>query len=141
VIEIPLQLQHDYHSLSIIDAESIEKIKEFKPNQILRAKLWGVKKPRSVIQLNLYWACCKTVADNLEGKTKEDIDFDVKVALKHIKAFRVVKNITFIEVGSISFENLAHLSACNFFDRAFPVMAKMIGVRTEELLANADTQT
>jgi len=134
MIEVSLQLQKDNTTLRVISEEDEQRIMEFHPNQILRAKLYGVKKPRSVIQLNLYWALCKVVADNLEGKGKEDIDFDVKVALKHVKAFRIVNGVTFIEVGSISFANLYHLEACGFFDRAFPVMAKMIGVSTDELL-------
>ena len=45
---------------------------------------------------------------------------------------------TVIEVDSISYERLPHLIACKFFDRAFPVMAKMIGVTTDELLKNAE---
>ena len=139
MIEIPLQLKHDFKSLVVTSEEDRTALKNYHPNQILRAKITGVKKPRSYQQLKLYWACCRTVAENIEGKSKEDIDFEVKVILKHIRAFRVVKGATMIEVDSISFANLNHLEACNFFDRAFPVMAKMIGVKTEELLANADT--
>jgi len=138
MIEIPLQLNNEY-ALKVMSEEDRLKMKEFKPNQILRARLYGVKKPRSVIQLHLYWALCQVVAQNLEDKTKEDIDFEVKLALKHIKSFKVVKGVTYIEMDSISFANLDHIEACGYFDRAFPVMAKMIDVSTEELLKNADT--
>lgn len=140
MIEIPIQLQGDNKTLKVVTEEGLERIREFKPNQILRAKLYGAKKPRSILQLNLYWACAATVAENLEGVTKEDVDFEVKVTLKHIKAFKVIKGATFIEVDSIAFRNLPHLEACNFFDRAFPVMAKMIGVPTEKLLEYAGEQ-
>jgi len=136
MIECALQL-NDNNILYPFTEEDKDKIREFKKFQVLKAKLYGVKKPRSLEQLALYWVCCKTVADNLEDKTKEQIDFEIKIALKHIKSFRIVQGITYIEVGSISFANLDHLEACNFFDRAFPVMAKMIGVTTEELLQNA----
>ena len=135
MIECALQLKDD-NILYPFTEEDRDKIREFKRFQVLRAKLYGVKKPRSLEQLALYWVCCKTVADNLEDKTKEQIDFEVKIALKDIKSFRVVQGITYIEVGSISFANLDHLEACNFFDRAFPVMAKMIGITAEELLQN-----
>ena len=140
MIIIPLQLQPGYKILTVTSKDDQEALKNFLPNQILRAKLTGVKKPRSLRQLGLYWACCRAVARNMEGKTEEDIDFDVKMELKHIKAFRIVKGVTIVEVDSISFVNLPHLEACNFFDRAFPVMAKMIGVTTEDLLKNADTE-
>lgn len=139
MISIPLQLQPGYKTLAVLTQEDMQALKNYHPNQILRAKLTGIKKPRSYLQLKMYWACCRTVSENLEGKSKEDIDFDVKLALKHIKAFRIVNGVTMVEVGSISFENLPHLEACNFFERAWPVMAKMIGVTEEELLANADT--
>jgi len=136
MIECALQL-NDNNILYPFTEEDRGKIREFKKFQVLRAKLYGVKKPRSLEQLALYWVCCKTVADNLEDKTKEQIDFEVKIALKYIKSFRVVGGVTFIEVGSISFANLPHIESCAFFDRAFPVLAKMIGVTTEELLQNA----
>ena len=117
--------------------EDMDASKEFLPNQLVKIKATGVKKSRSYQQLKLYWACCRTVGDNL-GKDAKEIDFDVKIELRHIKAFRVVNNVTMIEVGSISFDNLTHLMACNYFQRAWPVMAKMIGVTEEVLLANAE---
>jgi hypothetical protein len=138
MIEIALQLGSDYR-LKPPSHEDLEALKAYSPNQILRAKLTGFKKPRSYQQLKLYWACCRAISENLENMTKEDVDFHVKIKLKHWKNARVVNGVTIIEPGSISFVELNHLEACNFFDRAFPVMAKMIGVSTEELLKNAET--
>lgn len=138
MIQIPLQVLQGHKLLAVMSEEDRTALRNYEVNQIVRAKITGVKKSRSYQQLKLYWACCRTVADNLEGKSKEDVDFAVKVELRHIRAFRVVGNTTMIEVGSISFAELPHLEACNYFDRAFPVMAKMIGVKTEELLKNAN---
>jgi hypothetical protein len=122
----------------VFSVEDVEKLKEFKPHQLLRAKLYGVKKPRSYNQLKLYWACCNAVAENLEEYTKEDVDFEVRTELRFIKHFKLVKGITYVELRSISYAELSHIEACNFFDRAFPIMAKMIGVTTEKLLENAE---
>ena len=141
--ECPLQIRdkcpacgHKFlHLIEMVSDASM--LSEFKLFQILKAKLYGVLKPRSVIQLHLYWALCGVVAGNLEDMTKEDVDFEVKVKLKHIKSFKVIKGATYIEVDSIAFRNLPHLEACNFFDRAFSVMAKMINVTLDELMANA----
>ena len=74
------------------------------------------------------------VADNLDGMTKEYVDFEVKVKLRHIKRFKVVNGVTVVEVDSISYARLDHLEACGFFDRAFPVLAGMIGVTVDELM-------
>jgi hypothetical protein len=119
-------------------------IKEFKQYQPIRAKLYGVQKPRSYQQLKTYWGGCNVVADNLDGMTKEDVDFEVKVHLRHWKQVRVIKKLssshsrpveqTIIEVDSISYARLAHLEACRYFDRAFPVLAGMIGVTVDELM-------
>ena len=66
-------------------------IKEFRQYQPIRAKLYGVKKPRSYKQLKTYWGGCNVVADNLDGMTPEEVDFEAKVRLKHIKQFKIIK--------------------------------------------------
>ena len=127
-------LQLDRKTLVPFSEADSEALKSFRQYQPIRAKLYGVEKPRSYEQLKTYWAGCNVVADNLEDKTKEDVDFDVKVKLKHIKRFKVVDGITIVEVDSISYDRLQHIEACNYFDRAFPVLAGMIGVTVEELM-------
>jgi hypothetical protein len=136
MIECVVQLKDDYTTRPFSE-EDLELLREFKPNQLLRAKLYGVKKPRSYQQLKLYWACCQTVADNLENKSKEDVDFATRVELKFIKNFKVEKNLTYIELRSISFKELPHIMACNYFERAFKVLARMIGVKENVLLKNS----
>ena len=133
--EVSLQLKNNV--LYPFSQEDKDRLREFKDNQILMAKLTGAKKPRSVAQLNTYWSGCRVVANNLEGMSKEDVDFEVKLRLKHIQAFRVVKGVTYVELGSIAFRNLDHIESCGFFKRAWPVMAKMIGVTEDALLAMA----
>lgn len=123
--------------------EDLETVREFKQNQVLRVKISGVQKPRSLRQLKMYWAACRTVAENLEGMTKDDVDFEVKirVAKEHpsmIRRFREINGSVFLEPISISYENMGHLEACHFFDLAFPIMASMIDVETDTLLANLD---
>ena len=141
MIEIPLQITQEYQGLSVMSTEDKDKLKVYSVNQIVRAKLYGVEKPRSYQQLKLYWACCRKVAENLENTFQDDIDFEVKiqVAKKHpgmIRRFRSIGGITYMEPISIAYMNMKHLEACRFFDLAFPIMAKMIGVTVDELLAN-----
>lgn len=144
MISIPLQISQDYRSLLVKSEEDRERLQEFGINQIVTAKLTGFKKPRSLSQLHLYWACCSTVSDNMENMTKEYVDFTVKiqVAKQHpglIKRFKQIDGIVYMEPISIAFHNMEHLEANKYFDLAFPVMAKLIGVTTEELLQNANT--
>ena len=138
MIDIAVQLHNNV--LVPYSAEDREALKGYKPNQILRARITGAEKPRSYEQLKLYWACCKAVAENTD-MSKEDVDFEVKIkiAKQHpsmIKRFRSVDGMVFMEPISIAFANMGHLESCRYFDLAFPLMAKMIGVETEVLLGN-----
>lgn len=141
MIDIPLQILPGYKTLAIMSEEDCKALKAYKPNQILRAKLTGAEKPRSYQQLKLYWACCKIVADNLKNMTKDDVDFEakIKIAKEHpsmIKRFRMIDGTVYMEPISISFVNMKHLEACNYFDLAFPFMAEMIDVTVDVLLNN-----
>lgn len=141
MVELPLQLQRDRKTLAVLSQEDADRLLEFLPNQILRAKITGVKKPRSVRQLNLHWKACSVAASNLEGYTKEGVDFEtkIKVAQNHpeiIKRFKMVDGITYIEPISISFANLAHLEACKYFKYSMPIIAKSIGLTEDELVSN-----
>ena len=137
-------LQLDNKTLRPFSEADAEALKSFRQYQPIRAKLYGVEKPRSYQQLKTYWGGCNVVAENLEGMTKEDVDFEVKVTLRHWKNVRVIKTLsakysrpveqTIVEVDSISYDRLQHIEACNYFDRAFPVLAGMIGVTVEELM-------
>lgn len=143
MLEIALQKKNK--TLAPFSEEDLEALREYKENQVIRAKLYGVEKPRSYEQLKMYWSLCGIVAENMmEDTTKEDVDFEVKiqVAKKHpsmIRRFRSVQGVVYMEPISISYANMKHLAACRFFDLAFPIMAGLIGTTVDELLANANT--
>ena len=131
-----IALQRKGKFLHPFSKEDEEAIMEYAEHQIINAKLTGVRVPRSYEQLKLYFACCQKVAENCQDEdwqTKEDVDWNCRVACKIIKKMKVVSGIVHIEVGSISYDQLSHLKACNFFDRAFDLMAKKIGVSVDEL--------
>ena len=113
---------------------------EFKLFQHLRSKLYGFKKERSYAQLATYWCAVKTVSDNLENVSKESIDFKCRVALDFRDPTKVAVrpdgSVQF-SYRSISFVNLGHMDACDYFSRSWPVLAKMIGITEDELLKNA----
>jgi len=154
MIEIPLQIRN---ACPICDNnfgtyfipygdEAEEKSNGYKLHQILRAKLWGILKPRSVKQLNTYWSCCGLVAillsDHNNILSKDDIDFEVKIRAGKkkpalIKRFKSVDGITYISYISIAFDNMKHLEACKFFDVGMPILAGMVGMTEEELVAQA----
>ena len=118
----------------------IELIREYKPNQVVRCEVYGVKKPRSLLQLRLYWATCGVVAENTENPqwdTKGKVDFQNRVALHFVDpdtvAVRPDGHVVY-KYRSIAFRNLQHIEACNYFNRSFKVMADFLGVDDEKLI-------
>lgn len=130
--------------LSLQDAD---KVKAYKINQILTSQFSGTEKERSLSQLKLYWDRATYVAQQLSDQnellSRYDIDFEVKIAVAKshpalIKRFKSVGGIVYMEPISISFLNMDHLTACDFFKHAFKVMADMIGGTVEDLLEMPD---
>ncbi len=127
------------YSLQDVDISS-----EFSENQICKLKVSGFKKPRSLPQLRLFWACCGQVALNTQDQnwdTKDKVALQIKVALQFIDINRSIVDPAgnfHPHYRSISFKNLSHMAACNFFTRSFQVMAGKLKITTVELLENAE---
>ena len=143
--EISAQIKDDFGPLALhpFSDEDADILREYKLNQVVRVKISGVQKPRSVIQMRLYWATCKTVADNTDHKgwnTKDKVDFQCRVATHFVDKDTVVvkpDGEVVYKYRSIAFKNLPHIMANNYFDRAFQEMAKFLGVTVEKLLKSA----
>ena len=126
--------------------EDAEILANFTDNQIVRVKVYGTHKQRSVKQLGLYWACCKLVADNTENQhfnNKDKVNNQVRVALEFIDLNKSIvdKHGTFHpHYRSIAFKNLKHIEACNFFERAFELMANGLKITVDELVAEAKSR-
>lgn len=140
MIKIALQLQSNW-SLHPFSLEDKEALKAYMPNQVLKATIQGVKHPRSYQQLKTYWGCCQVVADNNEKvgwQTKEQVDFQCRVALHFYDPDLVIArpdgSIAF-NYRSISFDNLPHIEANNYFDRALQLMADFLKTTIEEMIA------
>lgn len=152
MIEIPQQIQLD-HSMVPASAEAMELIREYKPNQIVRCKITGMRKERSLRQLNTFMACCQYVADNVREydlghpkfkdgaywNTKSKAAFQIKVALHFVDDSKTIvyQDRVVFHYRSISFRNLHHLEACFFFDRGFPLLAARIGMKERGLIRAA----
>ncbi len=131
-----IQLQKKGTTLVPFSPEDALKLAEYRDNQILRADVRGVKKPRSLIQLRQFWAICRSVAsntDDINWNTPEKVAFQVKVKLRYFRHIIVIDGAVQFEPDSISFERMSHLEACNFFDRAYVEMAGFLGCTVDEL--------
>jgi len=122
--------------------EDREKSKAHKLFQIVKQKITGVRKQRVLKQMNLYWACCKYIADNTDHKqwnTKEGVDFQCRVRLHFVDSkllvIRANGEVVFY-YKSIAMKNLPHIEACNYFNQAFENMANFQGISVEKLIEN-----
>ena len=139
-----LTCQIDMSKLSPYSQEDVAVLSNYRQNQVVRVKVYGTTKERSLQQLRLYFACCNKVAENMDDpqwNTKDKVDFSCRVGLHFVdpKVTAVAPDgtVTF-KYRSISFKNLKHIEACNYFDRAFEFMAKKIGVIAEKLTIYAN---
>lgn len=116
------------------DLESEEALSNFRINQPLVGAIHGTNKERSVVQLNLYWKACEVFAENTnetDKNTKKKADWWARNSLCFFDP-----NYTFVRSGgtvsfkvrSISFKNLKHIEACDYFERAYEIMAGYLGV-------------
>ena len=142
MIEIALQWRGI--AFSPFSEEDLQKCKEFKANQIIRAKIQGVQKPRSYIQLKMFHAILRTVASNARHpnwNTPEKAKFSLKVALNYVNEGIVAvdkQGTVHFSYRSFEYADLPHMEACNVFDRSWPILAKVLGVTVDKLLENAE---
>ena len=129
---------------SFEDSETLSA--NYRQNQLVKCKTYHVTKEMepSVIQNNLMHACFKLVADNHpQLKTKEQVKFNVKVALHFVHEDRVAvrKDGTVqFEYRSFSFKELRNMERLRVFDRAFEYCADLLGITVEELVREAKAQ-
>ena len=140
--ELTCQIQQNQH-LWPYSEEDLDKLKDFHPNQLVRIKVYGTTKQRSLKQLKTYWRACKKVADNTEDfrwNDKDKTDFQCRVALHFVDPKCTVvrpDGAVQFKYRSIAYANLKHIEACRYFDRAFEIMALKIGIPVEELYKEA----
>jgi hypothetical protein len=124
--------------------EDEELISELKPNQVsvwtLQSK--GVQKQRSFQQLKLVMAALRVVVANSEDPNWDTVakaKLSLKVALSYIDPGSAVVSPggVVLNYRSFGYEDLKHMEATLLFDRAFPILAKVIGVDSEVLVQNA----
>ena len=129
--DITAQLKNN--TLVPFSEEDSEALNDFKDNQIVRLKVTGTRKERSLKQLRTYFAACRLLSENTEnGKwnTYKKVDWQLRNRLKFydMSLTLVIDGNVQFKVRSISFKNLKHIEACDFFSRAYDLMAKYLDV-------------
>ena len=135
--------QHSFVYLMPFSEEDIDELKTYPFHKILKNKITGELKERSLIQLRLYWGACRFLAKQLSDHQHQfdaaDIDFEIKrrVAKKApalVKVFNLLDGGNAVGFISIAMKNMKHLEACRYFDKAYPLMGDMIGKTADEFV-------
>lgn len=124
-----------------VGEEDREALKTFKENQIIRGDLYGIKRPRSVLQNNWLHNMFKIVAMNTEDpewNTPEKVKRNVKMKMQFFKDEVIVaRNKVYFELRSFAFDEMDQDEANIKYEEAKQVCAKFLGVAPEKLEANA----
>jgi len=129
-------------SLHPNDLKTLDALKEYPKGTAFGVKAKKTANFRSLEQLRLYWKCCNVVAENSgrqEYATKDNVDFRIRVALKFFdESMTIVQpdGTVVFKVRSIALKNLKHIEACNFFDRAFELMASVFDMSKDDFIKN-----
>lgn len=116
-----------------------EVVAGYKPNQILRLKVSGTTKERSLKQLKTYWAACRLLSENTDDpkwNTYKKCDWQLRNRLRFydLDLTLVIDGNVQFKVRSISFKNLKHIEACDYFTNAFKTMAEYLGVEVDTFI-------
>lgn len=139
--ELTCQIQQN-QQLWPYSQEDLDELKDYKPNQLVRIKVYGTTKQRSLKQLKTYWRACTKTADNLNDfrwNDKDKTDFQCRVALHFVDPKCTVvrpDGAVQFKYRSIAYDNLKHIEACRYFDRAFEIMALKLGKSIDDFLKN-----
>jgi len=138
--EIYAQLTLHY-DLKPVSDEDKEKLKAFIPNQVVKLKVSGTRKQRSVVQNAWMHSIFKTVAENTDDpdwKTPELVKRNVKMAMKFFKDDIIVhKNKVWFELRSFAFDKMEHNEANRVYEEAKEICAKKLNVKPEDLEAES----
>jgi hypothetical protein len=117
--------------------------------EYLNCRLKKIPDKRSYGQLGLFWKACDVVAKNSDDQdwnTKEKVSEQIKITLKFIHSKQIfcfkyvdkttgeLKEMLQFPTKSIAFDKLKHLEACDFFNKAFAIMANRVNMEVEEFL-------
>ena len=117
--------------------EDEDTLRDYRPNQVVRQKIYGIQKQRSVPQLRLWWASCRFLSENTEDRnwnTRRKVSDHVLANLGEFDTKRAIvlpDGTVYMPLKSISFKTLKHLEACNIFNRGYEEMASKMGVEAK----------
>jgi hypothetical protein len=140
MIEIAVQLHKSRRLLFPVTQEDEEKLRTYEPNQILRAKLTGHQKPRSVQQNRWAHAMFRLVADNSgdpQWSTIEQVKRKVKLMMEFFSERFVVDGKVYFELRSFAFSEMEQDEANKWYNQARDICAQKLGVDPEILEAQA----
>jgi len=140
MIECDFQISPDW-ALFPFSQEDLAELKHYRINQIVRGKLTGTQRERSLQQNKWIHAVFRIVSQNTDGPdwdTPAKVKRNVKMAMKFFKDEVVVhNNKVFFELRSFAFDKMEQPEADLRYEEAKIICAKRIKVDPKDLEAEA----
>ncbi len=138
MIDIFCQIQKD--KLVPASREYADELKAYQHNQIVRCKITGTRKQRSVQQNKWVHAMFRYVAantDDLEWNTPEAVKYMVKRTMNFFDYVGIEGEQVFFKLRSFAFDRMEHNEANIRYEDCKNICAKHLGVDPEILEAKA----
>ena len=124
--------------------EDKEVFKSYPDNKVVRVKIYGTTKLRSLLQNRWIHAIFRYTArdqSDVEWSTPERVKRKVKMAMKFFKDDVVVEdNKVFFELDSFAFDKMEQNRANKVYNEARDICAEFLGVDPETLQAYAENE-
>jgi len=137
-----LHMQLKDWKLNPFSQEDLEILKHFLPNQVVKVKLFGTTKERSLKQNKRVHAMFRDVSkntDDLQWNTPEKVKRQVKIKMQFVDMDRtaVSNGIVYVSYRSFAFDKMEQPEANRVYNDAKLICADFLGVDPEVLDARA----
>jgi hypothetical protein len=134
--ELFAQITPDYSLKPVSEADK-DALRNFRANQIVKVKVKGTTKSRSVLQNQWIHVIFKKTAENSrdpDWQTPEMVKRNVKMAMRFFKDEVIVHgNRVYFELRSFAFHEMEQSEANRVFSHAVEICAAHLGVEPETL--------
>jgi len=145
MIEILSQIKPDGSMVPQTTEDKETLFSKYKVNQIVKNRVSGSEKERSIPEHNTYRACCKVVADNFSGisddpfamryNTPEKVNIQCKIDCRFIDGFVSTNNSVQAILKSLAFTKTKQAESHAFIKNAIHYLAvDVLGLESADKL-------
>ena len=121
--------------LLVVSPHDIDAVNKLADGEMVAAT---IKRQRNLNHHNLFMAILRMVADNKDNWTVDRLITALKFHLGRTEVAVDFNGIARVVPMSISFEAMDQDAFAEFFDKSLPLLAELLGVSENDLMANCE---